>query len=548
MKENKKKMSLHIWKYFTLFSIIIMITLWLLQIILFSAYYETMKIRELKSIGNEVLLSYGSDNFEKNTEKTAFVQGVSIGVFDSDINIIHSTDTYNFRVESSASQRPTRDRNMSGAVKEAPDFGDMPRFGNNNPEFKKDNPDFKKEPPDFKRNSSDVEGQKGDRAKNGRGTFFKDHQSIKEMEAKRIVELFGEGSGDTRTHTEKNRNFGKMITYAARKPVDNGYVYAYVKAALPPSNYTIDILRTQLIMVTILSLIIAFILSYFFSKKLTKPIENITRSAELLAEGDYSAEFEETDYFELNRLSSVLNIATKEIEKTEALRNDLMANVSHDLRTPLTIIRSYAEMIRDLSGENPQKREQHTNVIIKETDRLSLLVTDMLDLSKYDSGIHPKDIKEVSVSELVESAMTSFRIMTEKDDYIIETDIQPDIKCPCDERMINQAVYNLVSNALNYTGEDKKVFIKLYMTDDNKVRFEVKDTGKGISEEEKLFVWDRYYKSSRTHTREVEGSGLGLSIVKNILEVHNARYGVESTLGEGSVFWFELNTVLTEGR
>jgi len=347
--------------------------------------------------------------------------------------------------------------------------------------------------------------------------------------------------GTSVTHTEKNRRFGKMITYAVKKPVDSGHVYVYVRAALPPSNYTIDILRTQLIMVTILSLAVAFVLSYFFSKRLTKPIENITRSAEQLAEGNYSTEFDESEYFELNRLSNVLNFATKEIEKTENMRNDLMANVSHDLRTPLTIIRSYAEMIRDLSGDNPQKRELHTNVIIKEADRLSNLVTDMLDLSKFDAGIHQKDMKNLCISDIVESIMTSFQVVSEKDGYVIDTRIEPGLMVMADERMINQAIYNLISNAINYTGEDKKIFVSVCTTEAGRIRFEVRDTGKGIDDKEKEFVWDRYYKSSRTHTREVEGSGLGLSIVKNILEVHKAQFGVDSAPGCGSVFWFELD-------
>lgn len=502
MKSCKKKMSLHIWKYFTVFSIIIMVTLWILQIILFSTYYETMKIKELTSIGNEIIAKYGSENFEEETEKAAFVQGVSIGVFDDNLNIIHFTDTYNFKGEPLHIRR-------NGEAKQ-------------NHMFKGD---AERKKPEERPGESEYES----------------HQQIKKTDAKRVMEMFEGVKGTSVTHTEKNRRFGKMITYAVKKPVDSGHVYVYVRAALPPSNYTIDILRTQLIMVTILSLAVAFVLSYFFSKRLTKPIENITRSAEQLAEGNYSTEFDESEYFELNRLSNVLNFATKEIEKTENMRNDLMANVSHDLRTPLTIIRSYAEMIRDLSGDNPQKRELHTNVIIKEADRLSNLVTDMLDLSKFDAGIHQKDMKKLCISDIVESIMTSFQVVSEKDGYVIDTRIEPGLMVMADERMINQAIYNLISNAINYTGEDKKIFVSVCTTEGGRIRFEVKDTGKGIDDKEKEFVWDRYYKSSRTHTREVEGSGLGLSIVKNILEVHKAQFGVDSAPGCGSVFWFELD-------
>lgn len=484
-RKSKKKMSIHIWKYFTLFSFIIMITLWLLQIILFNGYFETMKIKELCEIGNDVLSHYGEEDFDIYAQKMSFVQGVSIGVFDENKNVIHRSGTHDFKGDSK-----------------------HPLYGK----------ETKKE-------------------------FPKGTSELEEKDIDKVFDKFRQNNSNSLTFTEKNRRFGKMITYATRGDSGDGYIYVYVRAALPPTNHTIDVLRGQLIMVTILSLVIAFILSYFFSKRLTRPIVNITKSAELLAEGDYSATFESSDYVELDRLSKVLNNATEEIQKTEDMRNDLMANVSHDLRTPLTIIKSYAEMIRDLSGENPEKREQHTNVIIKEADRLSLIVTDMLDLSKFDAGTYTKKPAEFSISDLVKSAMNSFDVVSEKDGYKFESDIEEGCMINADEKMISRAVYNLISNAVNYTGEDKVVYVKLNKTDDNRIRFSVTDTGKGIGDEDKEFVWDRYYKSSRTHSREVDGTGLGLSIVKNILEVHNATYGVDSKVGCGSTFWFEIDSI-----
>ncbi len=489
-RKNKKKMSIHIWKYFTIFSVIIMITLWILQIILFNGYFETMKIKELCEIGDNVISHYGEVDFDTYVEKISFVQGISVGVFDENKNILHRSDTHEFKVDNNSSSN-----------------------GNDN-----GNNRWNKE-------------------------FYKGTKHIEEKDIEKVINKLENDKTDSVTITEKHRGFGKMITYATRKDTGNGYVYVYVKSALPPTNHTIDVLRGQLIMVTVLSLVIAFILSYFFSKRLTRPIVNITKSAERLAEGDYSATFESSDYIEIDRLSKVLNNATEEIQKTEEMRNDLMANVSHDLRTPLTIIKSYAEMIRDLSGENPEKREQHTNVIIKETDRLSLIVTDMLDLSKLDAGTYTKVTKEFSVSDLVKSAMNSFDVVAERDGYKLKSDIEDDCNVNADEKMLSRAIYNLISNAVNYTGDDKEIYIKLCKTDDNKVRFSVTDTGKGIDDKDKEFVWDRYYKSSRTHTREVEGTGLGLSIVKNILEVHNATYGVDSKVGCGSTFWFEIDSI-----
>lgn len=248
-------------------------------------------------------------------------------------------------------------------------------------------------------------------------------------------------------------------------------------------------------------------------------------------------EFPQSGVSELNKLGEVLNYAKNELSKNDELRRDLIANVSHDLRTPLTIIKSYAEMIRDLSGNNPEKREVHTNVIIDESDRLSKLVTDILDLSKYEAGAVKLEIEEFDLSTLVRSVSDKFRGMYEEKGYTFEVKIDKELFVHADEAKINQVVFNLIGNAVNYTGEDKKIVIKLAKVG-KKIRFSVTDTGSGIAEEEIRRVWDRYYRSSKNMDRR--GSGIGLAIVKNILITHNAEFGIDSKLKEGSTFWFEL--------
>lgn len=316
-------------------------------------------------------------------------------------------------------------------------------------------------------------------------------------------------------------------------------VYLYVSSPLAPVGATQQVLQNLLLIVTILSLIAAFVLSYFIAKKFSKPLTKLSASATELAKGNYSVVFDEGGYTEIDRLATSLNNMTEELSKTDMLRRDLIANVSHDLRTPLTIIKSYAEMIRDISGENPQKRQQHTGVIIDETDRLSRLVSDLLDLSKLEAGTAELSLSRFRLSETVAGILHGFQVLSELEGYHFSSELEEDSFIIADERRTEQAVYNLISNAVQYTGEDKSVSVTVKKEDGN-ILFSVRDTGAGLSDEEQERIWERYYKSSRTHCRSNKGSGIGLSIVKNVLEAHKAHYGIHSRPGCGSEFWFSL--------
>lgn len=320
----------------------------------------------------------------------------------------------------------------------------------------------------------------------------------------------------------------------------DGHVSAYmlINATLEPVGSTVEILKKQFIIVTGILVIIGIALSVIISKSIAEPIINITKSADRLAKGDYSAEFDGGNYKELHQLANTLNYASTEISKVDMMQRDLIANVSHDLRTPLTMVKAYAEMIRDLSGNNPAKREEHLNIIIEETDRLALLVSDMLDLSKLENGNLKLNCSEMNVTAKIREIVDRYRGVSEKNGYTITFTPDDEVTVSCDIVKIEQVIYNLLNNAINYTGDDKKVFIR-QINEKNYVKIEVTDTGDGISEENIKLIFDKYYRS-KNHKREVVGTGLGLSIVKAVLKLHNYPYGVQSTLGEGSTFWFKI--------
>lgn len=330
------------------------------------------------------------------------------------------------------------------------------------------------------------------------------------------------------------------LAYGAYLDDTKGHeVILYIFSPLFPVASTVDILSDQLKYVTLISLGLAFALSLLISSRVSKPIVNITKSASKLAEGNYEVHFEGGRYSEIAQLADTLNYTSRELAKADNLQKDLIANVSHDLRTPLTMVKSYAEMIRDLSGNNPEKRNAHLQVIIDEADRLNLLVADLLTLSKMQSGVDVLNITKFCLRDSILSILNSYRLLEEEEGYYFTYQCDPNIIVTGDEARIKQVLSNLVNNAVRYSGEDKNISITVTEKGDS-IRCEVSDAGQGIRSEDLEHIWERYYKSSSNHSRNTMGTGLGLSIVKEILLLHKASFGVTSKLNEGSTFWFAL--------
>ena len=198
-------------------------------------------------------------------------------------------------------------------------------------------------------------------------------------------------------------------------------------------------------------------------------------------------------------------------------------------------------MIRDLSGDNPVKRNEHLEIIINETDRLSAMVNDILDLSKLESGKQKLNPSEFEIGAKLNAIIGRFKGISDKMGYHIHFTSDKEKTVYCDIVKIEQVIYNLINNAINYTGADKQVYVRQINQADG-VLIEVEDTGDGIEESKIKLIFDKYYRSEN-HKREVVGTGLGLSIVKAVLKLHGYDYGVRSTLGKGSVFWFKINDV-----
>lgn len=335
-------------------------------------------------------------------------------------------------------------------------------------------------------------------------------------------------------------SYGNTLTYAVETSYGGQSCYLCVTKSLESLTDLEDGMGFISFVMVLVAIMLSFVASGFAAVLITKPVNEVTERAKQLARGDYNLDFKE-HYFcrEINELSETLDYACVEISKAEKMQQELIANVSHDFKTPLTMIKAYASMIREISGEDKEKRDAHAKIIIDESDRLTALVEDVLDISKIRSGFGADERTVFNLSEEVYRVAGRFDYLKETEGYDIEMDVEDDLYISANRTRIEQVLYNLIGNAVNYTGEDKKVKVGLRLKGENS-RFEVKDTGKGIKQEDIPAIWDRYCRSSETHKRPVKGTGLGLSIVKGILAAHGYPFGVDSEEGKGSTFWVEF--------
>ncbi len=372
----------------------------------------------------------------------------------------------------------------------------------------------------------------------------------------RMPETEGEDGGDfsERTQTLKTRLAESEYDFALYQE-DGEYVYGskiklyggdseaylYVEKSLAFMQAALNQVGVRMVFLAVFVFVLAFALSSAVSGWLAKPISEMTKKTRRLAQGDFNVDFHGADYGqEMVELADTLNFARDELSKTDRMQKELIANVSHDFKTPLTMIKGYASMILEISGDVPEKRNKHAQIIVDEADRLAALVADVLDLSKLRSGLSELKTEFVDLSAYTREILARFAYLRETQGYAFEVDIEDGLISCVDEIKIGQALYNLIGNAVNYTGEDKKVFVALRRTGESVFRFSVRDTGAGIEKEELAGIWERYYRSRETHKRPVQGTGLGLSIVKATLERHGLQFGVESELQKGSTFFVDF--------
>ena len=365
----------------------------------------------------------------------------------------------------------------------------------------------------------------------------------KKVSTEYLDQLKASENGELRLIAQFSDNSQEMLIYGKTftNPDEVPY-YVLFNTPLHPVVSTISIIREQYIYITLIVLLMSFLISLYFSRNLSKPIVSMQKEAEKMSKGNYEdVHFDDQgSYRELNQLSETLNSASQELAKINELRSDLFANVSHDVRTPLTMIQAYAEMIRDLYADDPVKREESIDIILEEVEYMSKLTGDMSEMTKMQSGQIKLNISDFDLCGVIDSVADKFSVITREEGVTIVQNVEPELLAHADKFRITEVIYNFVGNALKFYGDDKQIIINAFRTQNGMIRVEVIDHGPGIDHEQLSHIWERYYKTDKKYQRAHKGSGLGLAICKAILDQHNAVYGVESKVKEGSTFYFEI--------
>ena len=486
MKHNKKSsptLNVKLLKYFSIFSIGLLVLLWFFQIVLLDDFYRIIRTRQVNKAGETL-----EEVVDEHSYADIRLRNVDIRLDENISCIIFNLDGNDYVIGN--------ERNAQAVL------------GNN-----------------FGRIITELVKAKGEAKHKTLYITRSDERNI-----------FG---GFDTTISETSSEHARAIAYltTTQDPLENNILIVTIGEIVPVDS-TVTTLRTQLLIVTVIMAVISIILSLIASRRIAAPIADINERAKIMATGNYDIVFDGKGYYEIEELSDTLNETAIQLKQADEITKELIANVSHDLRTPLTMISGYGEIIRDLPGENTPENVQ---VIIDEANRLTSLVNNLLDISKLQAGNVTLNCMEINANELLLKVANTYQKMMESNGYTFELNLpSKEYYIYADSMRIEQCLYNLINNAITHIGDDKKVIVNCFK-EGNDLVIQIIDHGEGIPEENLDRIWDRYFRGDdKHHLRAEKGSGLGLSIVKTILEMHNVQYGVESKVNEGSCFWFKL--------
>ena len=486
-----------LWAYFAVFTAFIFIILWLMQTVFLQGFYNDMLISDTDKVAEDIKSHSSDPDIEKKIDELARDNSVVILVTDENGEMLYSSDEFK-------------------GMHSGPRLDEEAKEGKNG----------KKEPDEI----FDIE--KGDK-KNEPGKRRDDYRNLPDNYDEILSELRSSDDDYIESDEADYYAFATYIDYHGQE----GRSILYISTPLEPQGSAVNILRRILVWVTVLSLIAGFILSWFLARRFSGPIRRLSEKAEKLGDKDYSENYENGFCSELDALNETLDRTHEKLGISKEFQMQLLSNVSHDLRTPLTMIKGYAEMIRDISWEDSEAMRSDLQVIIKESDRLNALVNEILEYSELQTEDVTKDMESINISELVQSSAERFEKLMQPENVVIEKDIEKDLTVNGDPGLLERALYNLMDNAVRHTGDGKKISVALKQKDGKKL-ISVRDYGNGIPAEEIDHIWDRYYTSRQRKGKGV--SGLGLAIVKQIVQKHHGKCYAESKEGEGCTFYIEI--------
>lgn len=291
---------------------------------------------------------------------------------------------------------------------------------------------------------------------------------------------------------------------------------------------------------TIFGAVLATIMSFVFARYLVTPLERVIQATQAIAKGNYKSRITSSRKDEVGDLCVAVNEMASELEKMEQIRRDLVSNVAHELATPLTNIGGYLRAMNDGTIEYGDEMKETLVLLESETDRLSTLVGDVRALYWVDSPKKILELEETDLNKLIKEVVKSMKPKFESKSLDLEMSLQEDLPTvELDRDKFIQVVMNLLANAIAYTSDEGHVAISTGMKN-AKVFILVKDDGIGISEEDLPYIFERFYRVDKSRSRKTGGTGVGLTIVKDLIDAHGGQIEVKSELSKGSEFFVYL--------
>ncbi len=341
--------------------------------------------------------------------------------------------------------------------------------------------------------------------------------------------------------------------------LDNGNNFL-IRSPMESIKESVRLSNRFLIYIGCVMLAICIALVWYFSKRLTDPIRELAVLSDRMANLDFEAKYTSGGKNEIgelgdnfNRMSEKLKSAISELkkannslqhdieqkEKMERMRTEFMGNVSHELKTPIALIQGYAEGLKEGVSDNPESREFYCDVIMDEAAKMNRMVKNLMTLNQLEFGDEKVEFERFDITAVIAGVLQSMDILSaQKDVNVIFRQIEP-VYVWADEFKIEQVIRNYVSNAYNHVNDEKVIEVKI-LQEDGVAKITVFNTGTPIPEEDVDRIWDKFYKVDKAHTREYGGNGIGLSIVKAIMESMHQQYGVNN-YDNGVEFWFTLD-------
>ncbi|MDD6050701.1 MAG: HAMP domain-containing sensor histidine kinase [Clostridiales bacterium] len=322
---------------------------------------------------------------------------------------------------------------------------------------------------------------------------------------------------------------------------ENGRIIGAVLLSTPVTELrgAIQAVERQLMTVFIAVAAAALIAALIFALTLTAPIKALTTTIRRMGRGDLSARVNVHASGELKALADSYNAMAEKIEHFDQSRSQFVQNASHELKTPLATMKLLLENLIYQPDMPSELRAEFMQDMNHEIDRLSGIITDLLTLTQMDGQTAALKLDNIDLSALCEETLHALHPAADKANVKLCGDIEESVALPGDESKLSQVVYNLIDNAIKYTGEGGEVTVTL-RADSRAATLEVKDNGIGIPEEDVKHIFDRFYRVDKARSRATGGTGLGLSIVRQMVQLHGGEVHVASTAGQGSVFTVTL--------